>query len=130
MKKIVLSFATALIPLAMGATAADAQRVIVGPGYDRGGGVVVYRGGPVYRGARFAGCPRYVYGPRRYVRYGAAAGFVGAYPSYRTYTGGCYRWRLVPTPIGMQWRMVNLCYAPVQFVPAYPYRYRGIYTHY
>lgn len=124
MKKIVLSFAAALIPLAMGATAADAQRVIVGPGYDRGSGVVVYRG------ARFVGGPRYVNGQRRYVRYGAAAGFVGAYPSYRTYTGGCYRWRLVPTPIGMQWRMVNLCYAPVQFVPAYPYRYRGIYIYY
>ena len=114
MKMGLLTFAAALIPLAIGASAADAQ-VIVGPGY---------YDGPGYRGAAVLGSPRYFYGPRRW--YGAR--FAGAYPAYRPYAGGaCYRWRTVPTAIGPQWRMVNVCYAPASFVPAYPYRYRARY---
>jgi hypothetical protein len=27
--------------------------------------------------------------------------------------GGCNRWRVVATPWGPQWRLVNVCFAPV-----------------
>jgi hypothetical protein len=100
MKKIVLLFLTALIPLVIGATTADAQRY--GYGYYRGGAVG-------FRGGFVGGYPYY-------------AGYAGAYGG-----GACYRWRIVPTSIGPQWRMVNLCYVPVYAVPAYygygPYYY-------
>jgi len=36
--------------------------------------------------------------------------FVGG-PSYYSYGyGGCYVRRLVPTPWGLRWRLVNVCY--------------------
>ena len=36
--------------------------------------------------------------------------FVGG-PSYYSYGyGGCYARRLVPTPWGLRWRLVNVCY--------------------
>jgi hypothetical protein len=56
---------------------------------------------------------------------------VGAYPYYASYYGGCRRWRVVPTPWGPQWRLVNVCYAPVGYgygYGAYPVGfYGGIY---
>ena len=62
---------------------------------------------------------------RGYYRYG---GFVGGYPYYAGYAGAdvggrCYRWRMVATSIGPQWRMVNLCYVPVYAVPVVPAYY-------
>ena len=112
MKKLVPTFAAAFTLLAMGAPAADAQ-IYFGSGYY---GPRAFYGGPYYR--------RAFYGPRRW--YGP--GYVGIYPRYyRSYATGCFRWRLVPTAIGPQWRMVNICYAPAFVGPAYPYRYRGFY---
>lgn len=132
MKRFLVALITAMIPLVMGSGAADAQRR---------GGVVVYRGGggaafragnfvrgpAVYRAplvrTAWVGGPRFAYGARiypNYVRYGA----IGAYPFYRSYGGGCWQWRLVPTAFGLQWRMINMCFAPARFVMPSPRVYR------
>jgi hypothetical protein len=122
MKKLFLMLAAAFTLLAMAAPAADAQ-IYFGPGYygPRYFGPGYYGprfyGGPYYRRAVYFGGPRYFYGPRRW--YGPR--FIGVYPAYRPYAG-CLRWRLVPTAIGPQWRMVNVCYAPAYVGPIYPYR--------
>jgi hypothetical protein len=146
MKKVLLSLAATLIMVAGFATNADAQRR-GGPGFYRGtgGGFVAVRSGggfrvagAGFRRAGFVGGPRWVggrrwvggprwWGPRRFVGYGVGAGFVaaGAYPYYAGYYGGgCRRWRVVPTPWGPQWRLVNLCYAPIAYGYGYGYGYR------
>jgi hypothetical protein len=48
----------------------------------------------------------------------------GAYPY--AYYGGCRRWRLVATPYGWQYRLVNVCYYPSVYYGGYygPY---GVY---
>jgi hypothetical protein len=134
MKKVLLSLAATLIMVAGFATSADAQRVRGGPGLHRvggagfvGGPVGIRRagivGGPRWAGgARWAGGPRW-WGHRRFARFagvGLGVGLVGAYPYYAGYGGyggygGCYRWRLVPTYVGPQWRLVNLCYYPAYY---------------
>ncbi|MBX9777232.1 MAG: hypothetical protein K2Y71_22885 [Xanthobacteraceae bacterium] len=153
MKKVLMSLAAAMIMVAGFATSADAQRGRGGgPGVVRvgGPGFVGVRGGfvgaPGFRRAAFVGGPGWVggrrwvggpgwYGGRRWVggpgwryrRLGwgvpvVAAGWYGGY-------GGCMRWRPVATPWGPQWRLVNICYAPVGFYGyGYPVRfYGGIY---
>jgi hypothetical protein len=59
----------------------------------------------------------------------AVAGFIGAglYGGYYGYGyGGCARWRWVATPWGPQWRLVNVCYAPVGYgYGGYPIGYYG-----
>ena len=47
-----------------------------------------------------------------------AAGYYGGY-GY----GGCRQWQVVGTPWGPQWRLVNLCYAPVGYGYGYGYGY-------
>jgi hypothetical protein len=145
MKKILLSLAASLIIVASFATSADAQRGRGGPGIGRGGGggFVGVRGGgfrggfvggpgvrragfvgrPGFRRAGFVGRPGWIggrrwvggrwWGHRRFIRHG----FVGAYPYYAGYYGGCRRWRLVPTPWGPQYRLVNVCYSPYGYGP-------------
>jgi hypothetical protein len=44
---------------------------------------------------------------------------VAGYPYYR-YGYGCYRWRLVHTPVGLVYRRVNVCWYP-------RHRYYGFY---
>ena len=102
---------------------------VAGPRFRRAGFV----GGPGFRRAGFVGGSRWVggrrwvggprwWGGRRFVRAGfVGAGFVGAYPYYARYYGGCRRWRVVPTPWGPQWRLVNVCYAPIGFGYGYGY---------
>ena len=54
---------------------------------------------------------------RRFVGAGfVGAGLVGAgyYGGYG-YGGGCRRWQVVGTPWGPQWRLVNVCFAPVGY---------------
>jgi hypothetical protein len=139
MKKVLLSLAAALIIVAGFATSADAQRGRGGPGFSRGGGggfVGVrgggfrggFVGGPGFRRAGFVGGPgvwggrRWVggprwWGPRRWVGAGIiGAGLVGAgyYGGYG-YGGGCRQWQVVGTPWGPQWRLVNVCFAPVGY---------------
>jgi len=42
--------------------------------------------------------------------FGGPRFFIGG-PSYYSYGyGGCYQRRLVPTPWGPRWRLVNVCY--------------------
>src|SRR5262245_32845258 len=111
-----------------GAGFVGARGGFVGP---RGGFVgapgirrAAFVGGPGFVGGRrFVGGPgwvggrRFVGGPwwgwrRPFVRaafIGTGLGFYGGYYGY----GGCARWRVVPTPCGPQWRLVNVCYAPV-----------------
>lgn len=148
MTKVLLSLSATLILVAGFATDADAQRR-GGPGVYRGGGAgfvgspgfrrAGFVGGPGFRRAAFVGGPGWVggrrwvggprwWGPRRF----AGAGFVGAgivavgaYPYYAGYYGygGCRRWQVVPTPWGPQWRLINVCYAPVGYY-GYGYGYR------
>ena len=135
MKKVLLSLTAALIMVAGFATSADAQRGRGGPGFHRGGGggFVGVRGGgfrvagPGFRRAGFVGGPGYWggrrwvggprwWGPRRFVGAGfVGAGLVGAGVYYGGYGGGCRRWQVVGTPWGPQWRLVNVCYAPVGY---------------
>ena len=116
MKKLLLMFAAALIPLAVDATAAGAQ-VVVDHGYYPGGGLVVFRGGPVFRG--------YYFGPGRW--YGPSD--VGVYPA-PPHAVDCYRWRRVRTASGPQWRKVNVCNARVRIVPTYPIWHPGLTAYY
>jgi hypothetical protein len=154
MKKVLLSLAATMIMVAGFATSADAQRGRGGPGVGRigGPGFVGVRGGfvgaPGFRRAGFVGGPGWVggrrwvggpgwYGGRRwaggpwwgYRRPFVRAGFVGAglYGGYYGYGyGGCARWRWVATPWGPQWRLVNVCYAPVGYgYGGYPVGYYG-----
>ena len=145
MTKILLSLAATLIMVAGFATNADAQRR-GGPGMYRGGGVgfvggpgirrAGFVGGPGIRRAAFVGGPgwvggrRWVGGPgwwggRRFVR----AGFIGAGLGYGGYYGygygGCAAWRIVATPWGPQYRLVNVCYSPVGYGYGYGYPYRA-----
>ena len=133
MKRVLLSLAAALIIVAGFATSADAQRWRGGgPGFYRGGGFVGgpgrvgfvgapgfrragFVGGPgVWGGRRWVGGPRW-WGPRRWVGAGfVGAGLVGA-GYYAGYGGGCRQWQVVGTPWGPQWRLVNVCFAPVGY---------------
>lgn len=116
MKTIALLIVTALLPLMMSIMSASAADY-------RGGyyGGPRYDGGPRFYGPRVVAGPRYVYAPRvRFGGYPYFAGYAGAEP----YGAGCYRWRIVATSIGPQWRMANQCYAPVYRVPVY-YGYGG-----
>ena len=83
-----------------------------GPGFRRAG----FIGGPGYWGGRrWVGGPRW-WGPRRFVGAGfVGAGLVGAGAYYGGYGGGCRRWQVVGTPWGPQWRLVNVCFAPVGY---------------
>lgn len=83
-----------------------------GPGFRRAGFV----GGPGYWGGRrWVGGPRW-WGPRRFVGAGfVGAGLVGAGAYYGGYGGGCRQWQVVGTPWGPQWRLVNVCFAPVGY---------------
>jgi hypothetical protein len=154
-----LSLAAATIVFAASIDTADAQRR-GGGGFHRGGGFhgggAMIRGGGFHRGfvggpgirRGFVGGPRFVggrhfvghrfghrrhfFGHRRFARFGIGAGFigVGAYPYYAGYYGGCNRWRLVPTPWGPQYRLINVCYGPVGYggyggYGGYPYGYYG-----
>jgi hypothetical protein len=137
MKKILISCAAALIMVAANANTADAQRGKSGfsrggsggVGAFRGGGARIanrgaaFRGGPAFRTARIAGGPGF-HG-RRAFRRGVVIGGVGAglYPYRYAYGGGCYQHRLVPTPVGLRWRLVNVCGIPVAYRYAYPYTY-------
>jgi hypothetical protein len=124
MKKVLLSLAAALIIVVGFATSADAQRR-GGPGFYRGGGAgfvggpgirrAAFIGGPgVWGGRRWVGGPRW-WGPRRFVGAGfVGAGLVGA-GYYAGYGGGCRQWQVVGTPWGPQWRLVNVCFAPVGY---------------
>jgi hypothetical protein len=155
MKKVLISLAATMILVAGFATSADAQRGRGGgPGVGRGGGAgfvgvrgggARFVGGPGFRRAGFIGGPgwvggrRFVGGPgwvggRRFVggpwwghrRPFIRAGFIGAGFGYPYYAyGGCRRWRVVPTPWGPQWRLVNVCYAPVGFYGGYPGGFYG-----
>jgi hypothetical protein len=155
MKKMLMSLAATMLMVAGFATSADAQRGRGGgPGVGRvgGAGVVGVRGGfvgaPGFRRAAFVGGPGWVggrrwvggpgwYGGRRWVggpwwgyrRPFVRAGFIGAglYGGYYGYGyGGCARWRWVATPWGPQWRLVNVCYAPVGYgYGGYPIGYYG-----
>ena len=94
-----------------------------GPGIRRAGFV----GGPGWVGGRrWAGGPGWVggrrwvggrwWGGRRFVGAGfVGAGLVGAgyYGGYGY--GGCRQWQVVGTPWGPQWRLVNVCFAPVGY---------------
>jgi hypothetical protein len=145
MRKVLLSLAAGLIMAATFASTADAQRGRGGPGVGRVGGpgfvgvrgggfrTAGFVGGPRWAGgARWAGGPRWVgrrwvgrpgWGVRRAAFWGGV-GVVGAYPYYAGYYGGCQRWRVVATPWGPQWRLVNVCYAPYGY-GAYPAGYYG-----
>jgi hypothetical protein len=148
MKKVLLSLAAATIVFAASVDTADAQRRGGGPGFHRGGGFhgggAMIRGGgfrggfvggPGFRRAGFVGGRHFVGGPRfhghrfvhrhrfghrRFARFGIGFVGLGAYPYYAGYYGGCHRWRLVPTPWGPRWRLVNVCYGPVVY-GGYPY---------
>jgi len=134
MKKVLLSLAATLIMVAGFATSADAQRR-GGAGFYRGGGVVAV-GGPGFRRAGFVGGPRWAggyrwaggprwWGPRRFVGAGiVGVGLVGAGAYYGGYGGGCRQWQVVGTPWGPQWRLVNVCYAPVGYGYGYGYGFR------
>ena len=100
MKKLMLTSAAVFTLLGMAAPAAEAQ-IYFGPGYY---GPRYYGGGPYYR--RWYG-----------------AGYVRVNPFYRPYATSCFRWQLIPTSIGPQWRMVNMCPAPAYVGPVYPYPY-------
>lgn len=146
MKTVLLSCAGALLLAAATLPAANAQMGMGGGGsgmatggggggmggggsaYFRSGGMgggQVYRGsggpritvGPAYRrGGIYVGPPRYH--TRRYapvVRFGFAPHY-----GYRYADGGCWRWRLVPTPYGWAYRWVNVCRPPIRFVYPYP----------
>jgi hypothetical protein len=147
MRKILLSLAAATIVVAASVDTASAQRRggagFHGGGFHGGGGMIRgggfrggFVGGPGFRRAGFVGGPRFVggrwagggprwWGHRRFVRFGGV-GFVGAYPYYAGYYGGCNRWRLVPTPWGPQYRLVNVCYGPVVYGGGYPGFYGGV----
>ena len=142
MKKFLISCAAALIMVAANANTADAQRGKSGFSRGGGGGVgafrgggarianrgaafrgTAFRGGPAFRTARIAGGARF-HG-RRTFRRGVVIGGLGAglYPYRYAYGGGCYQHRLVPTPVGLRWRLVNVCGIPVAYRYAYPYTY-------
>ena len=106
MKRFLLTFAAVFTLLGMAAPAAEAQ-IYLGPGYSG------------YYGPRFYGGPYYRrwYGP----------GYVRVNPFNRSYATGCFRWQLIPTSIGPQWRMVNTCPAPAYVGPVYPYGYGAYY---
>ena len=57
-------------------------------------------GGGGWHGGWNGGFHRHFFGPRF---------FVGG-PAYSYGYGGCYARRLVPTPWGPRWRLVNICY--------------------
>jgi len=59
-----------------------------------------WHGGGWHGGGWHGGGFRHFYGPRF---------FVGG-PAYYGGYGGCYQRRLVPTPWGPRWRLVNVCY--------------------
>ena len=145
MRTVLMSCAGALLMVAAGVTAADAQMGrstggkagwtgmsgqggaraairsggvgrtyvggrgirVAGPGFRRAGIV----GPGYYSGRRFYG---HRFGPRRFVRGGFYA--TGPY----VYAGGCHRWRLVATEIGLQYRLVNVCRVPYRLM-VYPY---------
>lgn len=83
-RKLILAFAATL---ALG-TAALAPSAASAHGWHGGG----WHGGGFHRG--WGGGPRF---------------FVGG-PAYYGGYGGCYVRRLVPTPWGLRWRLVNRCY--------------------
>jgi hypothetical protein len=112
MKKLMLTFAAVFTLLGMAAPAAEAQ-IYFGPGYY---GPRLY-GGPYYRRAVYVGSPRYFYGPTWY-----GPGYVRVNPFFRPYANSCFRWQFVPTSIGPQWRMMNVCPQPAFVGPIYPYR--------
>jgi hypothetical protein len=98
MKKLLLTFAAVFTLLGMAAPAAEAQ-IYFEPGY---------------YGPRFDGGPYYRrwYGP----------GYVRVNPFFRPYANSCFRWQFIPTSIGPQWRMMNVCPQPAFVGPIYPYR--------
>jgi hypothetical protein len=102
MKKLMLTFAAVFTLLGLAAPAAEAQDYF-GPGY--------------YGPRVYVGSPRYFYGPTWY-----GPGYVRVNPFYRPYANSCFRWRLIPTSIGPQWRMMNVCPQPAFVGPIYPYR--------
>ena len=85
---------------------------VSGSGFRRAGFV----GGPRYWGGRrWVGGPRW-WGPRRFVGAGfVGAGLGGAGVYYGGYGRGCRQWQVVGTPWGPQWRLVNVCFAPVGY---------------
>jgi hypothetical protein len=113
MKKLMLAIAATFSVLATAAPAADAQ---VGPGYVGPGyyGPGYAYGGPYYRPDVYVGSPRYFYGPPVY-----GPGYVRINPFYRPYANSCFRWQLIPTSIGPEWRMVNTCPTPAFVGPVY-----------
>ncbi len=59
-----------------------------------------------WHGGGWGGYHHWGWGPRFFV---GGPAFYG--PSYYSYGyGGCYVRRLVPTPWGPRWRLVNICY--------------------
>ena len=142
MKKTLLSIAATLIMVAAFANDADAQGRRGGgggPGISRGGGggfVAMRGGGGGQRfvgghrigGHRFVGGHRFI-GHRRFVRHRHF--FVGHRFAHRRFFrhhvafvgGGCWRYRLVPTPIGLRWRLVNVCYPLAYGYGRYAYGY-------
>jgi hypothetical protein len=94
-----------------------------------------YWGRPAIVGRRFVGphraywgrrvVRRHIIGPRRFIH----RGFVGA-PYYYGAAYGCYRYRLVGTVYGLQWRWVNVCRLPYRFAYPYGYPYATSYLYY
>lgn len=83
--------AAAAIVVGMAGMSSEASAHPHGGGHWHGGGGHWHGGGGWHRGW---GGPRF---------------FVGGGPYYGGY-GGCYVRRLVPTPWGPRWRLVNRCY--------------------
>jgi hypothetical protein len=79
-----------------GATAAPIMRNHFGAGGNRFAGQHGWRGG---RGRGRGGFGLYAFGGPDYYDY-----------DYGYYDNGCLARRLVPTPFGLRWRFVNVCY--------------------
>ena len=97
LRKIGLSLA-AVAALVVGSAALPSEASAHGP---HGGGG--WHGGGWHGGGWHGGGYR---GPRFY---GGGPYYYGGYGAYAAY-GGCYVRRLVPTPWGPRWRLVNRCY--------------------
>jgi hypothetical protein len=91
----------ASVGAALAPSAASAHWHGGGGGWHGGGGG--WHGGGWHGGGWHGGGWRHsFYGPRAFV--------AGPAYAYSTGYGGCYTRRLVPTPWGPRWRLVNRCY--------------------